>query len=402
MRLLAINQYYAPDHAATAQLLSDLCEGVAAQGDDVCVIASSGSYLGGGRLPPRENIRGVAVRRPWATNLGKRHVVHRVADYGTFWSAAVLDALRVERPDVMLALTTPPMIAAGALLAAKARGVPVVSWVQDVYPEVAAEFGVLRRSSAAYRTFALLARRTHGAMERIVVLSERMAERVIAQGASPEQVRVIPNWADGSLVMPLSHAENPFRLRHGLTDRFVALYSGNLGVGHDFETFIDAARSLASSRPEVLFLFVGDGARRAETEAKSRGLANVRFLPYQPRETLAESLSAADLHLISLRDGLDGLLVPSKLYGALASGRPVFFVGPQGCEVSRVIRRFDLGWSGCPGDTQGLVRAIEHAVVHREDTARRGEEARRIFAEHFERRHAVAKFRAVLDEIVRR
>jgi glycosyltransferase involved in cell wall biosynthesis len=398
MRLLAINQFYAPDHAATSQLLADLCEGLVGCGDEVTVIASRGGYLGGRHLGDRDVVRGVRVRRPWATGFGKGKIIHRVADYGTFWASAVVDALRVERHDVVLALTTPPLIATGAALACHARRVPLVSWVQDVYPEVAARFGVVDEASVAYKALHAATRVTHVGSSRIVALSERMRERLIEQGAPTSKLRVIQNWADGSQVRPVPRSENRFRREHGLGDRFVALYSGNLGVGHEFETFMAAARSVERRCPEILFLFVGEGARKAEAERLASGLGNVRFLPYQPREGLAESLSAADVHLISLREGLDGLLVPSKLYGAMASARPVYFVGPAGCEVARVVREYGIGWAGSPGDAEGLAGALCGALTRGDETARLGGQARRVFDECFEKKRAVERFREVLAE----
>jgi colanic acid biosynthesis glycosyl transferase WcaI len=209
---------------------------------------------------------------------------------------------------------------------------------------------------------------------------------------------VIPNWADGRAIQPLAHEDNPFRREHDLKGRFVAMYSGNLGEGHDAATLIGAARILEAKRPEVLFLFIGDGSRRAEAERLARGLKNVRFLPYQPYEGLRQSLSAADVHLISLREGLDGLLVPSKLYGALASGRPIMYVGPSACEVARVTREHDVGWEGRPGDAAGLAGAIEAAAASPAWSRERGARARAIFEAEFDRPIAVERWRRVLAE----
>jgi colanic acid biosynthesis glycosyl transferase WcaI len=401
MRILAINQFYAPDHAATSQLLTELCEDLAAGGDEVTVIASRGNYLGGGRLPEEEVIGGVRVLRPWATSLGKASVPRRLADYLSFWATAVGRAAIVARPDVMLVLTTPPMIASGGVLVSAARGVPLVTWVQDVYPEVAVAFGVIPEGHPAALAFSWLQRATYRSARRVVALSRGMGERLLAQGAPEERLRVVPNWSDGGVIRPLAHEDNPFRREHGLDGRFVAMYSGNLGVGHDVATFIDAARRLEAERPEVLFLFIGDGGRRAEAEGLARGLRNVRFLPYQPYGALRQSLTAADVHLISLREGLEGLLVPSKLYGALASGRPVMYVGPAACEVARVVREHDVGWEGRPGDGEGLARAIRFSATSNDWRTERGQRARRAFEEHFDRPHAVARWRKVLEEAAR-
>jgi colanic acid biosynthesis glycosyl transferase WcaI len=397
MRVLAINQFYAPDHAATSQLLTELCEELAAGGDDVTVIASRGTYQGGDKLPKTEVRAGVRVVRPWATSLGKASVPRRLCDYLSFWATAIASAATEARPDVMLVLTTPPMIASGGVLVSAARGVPLVTWVQDVYPEVAVAFGVISAGHPA-TGFAWLQRATYRAARRVVALSAGMGERLVAQGAPRESLRVIPNWADGKALRPLAHEENPFRREHDLEGRFVAMYSGNLGVGHDVETFLGAAQRLEKTRPEVLFLFIGDGGRRAEAEALARGLNNVRFLPYQPYEMLRQSLSAADAHLISLREGLEGLLVPSKLYGALASGRPVMYVGPSACEVARVVREHDVGWEGRPGDVEGLCRALTRAAVEPAWGKERGARARAVFEAEFDKAIAVGRWRRVLAE----
>lgn len=399
MRVVAVNQFYAPDHAATSQLLTELCEDLASRGDDLTVIASRGGYLGGGPpLPAREIRSGVHVERPFATRFGKATMAGRLADYLTFWGSSVTRAILARRPDVLLVLTTPPMIAAGGALVALARRLPLVTWVQDVYPEAAVALGVLSPRGPATRALDAMGRATHHAAARIVALSEGMAERLAAQGAPRERLRVLPNWSDGRVVRPLPRENHPFRRAHGLEDRFVAMYSGNLGAGHDVATFVAAARRLERSLPELVVLFIGEGARKAEAQQLARGLENVRFLPYQPHDKLGESLSAADVHLISLREDLAGLLVPSKLYGALAAGRPVLYLGPPSCEVARVLREDDLGWAGRPGDVDGLCRALEDAVRNRAVWADRGDRARQIFSLRYDRPISSARWRDLLHE----
>lgn len=401
MRILALNQFYPPDHAATAQLLGDLCEGLAAEGHEVSVVTSRGTYLGGSSLPRREIRARVAVVRSWATSLGKRTILHRLCDYGSFWGSSLTDLVRAARPDVLVALTTPPMIASGVALVAAARRIPLVTWVQDVYPEAASRLGVLGETTPAYRALLGLSAWTHRRSTRIVALSQGMALRLQAQGAEAARVRVIANWADGSELVPVPREENAFRKEHGLEDSFVAMYSGNLGLGHDVATLIRAAEHLRELCPRAVLLFVGDGARRVEAERMAAGLGNVRFLPYQPRERLAESLSAADVHLVSLRPELEGFLVPSKLYGALASARPVCYVGPPGCEAASVVREHELGWTGPPGDSAGLANAIARLAG---DPARWSSicgRAREVFTANYDRPVALRRWTEVLEEAVR-
>ena len=401
LRILAVNQFYAPDMSATSQLLTQLCEDLAAHGHEVSVIASRGKYLGGQRLPEREQRAGVTVLRPWATSFGKGSIAHRMADYLSFWASAVATAATSTKPDVLLALTTPPMIASGAAMVAKLRGIPLVCWVQDVYPEVAVEFGLFGQDHPAATFFRTLARATHQAAHTTVALSKGMAERLVKQGQTAEKIRVIPNWSDGRKLRSLEHQSNPFRKSNNLEDRFVVMYSGNLGVGHDVATLVEAAKQLAQTHPQVMLVFVGEGARKEEAIRMSEGSDNIQFFPYQPFEKLSESLSAADVHVASLRPGLDGLLVPSKLYGVLAAGRPLLYVGPSHCELSRVIDEHQVGWSGRPGDASALAAAIAVRAENPERSQQEGRRARRLFEEHFDRPHSVQRWREVLENAAR-
>jgi glycosyltransferase involved in cell wall biosynthesis len=398
IRILAVNQFYAPDPSATSQLLTELCEDLVRGGDEVTVVASRTSHLGPAKLPARDRIAGVDVLRPWAMRLGKRTMRRRLADYLTFWTSAVGRLALARRPDVVLALTTPPLIAAGAAAVARARELPLVLWVQDVYPEAAVALGVLRRDGAAVGALSALARFAHGVGRFSVALADDMARRLEAQGQRPERVRVIQNWADGRAVACIGRAESPLRRELGGAGRFIAMYSGNIGLGHDVETLVGAARILAERSAAIGLVFVGDGARRAEAQRAAHGLPNVRFLPSQPRARLTESLAAADVHLASLRDGLEGLLVPSKIYGVLAAGRPLFFVGPAASEPARLVREHAVGWEGRPGDPAALASALERARDDAVWTAACGRRARALLEARFDRPLAVARWRELLLE----
>lgn len=399
MRILFVNQFYAPDESATAELLAELCEDLAAAGHEVAVVASRGRYEGGTPFPPRELRRGVAVTRCPATSLGKATTAARLTDYLSFSLTGLATAALARRPDVLVALTTPPLLPATAAAVARARGIPLVTWIQDVYPEVAAALGALAPGSAAYRGFQALMRFAHGAAARIVTLSDGMAARVRAQGAPGDRVRVIPNWADGDRIFPVARAENGLLRRLDLTERFVVMYSGNVGLSHDLSGLVEAARRLEARCPRLVLLVVGDGGGLAEVRRRAEGLANVRFLPRQPREGLAESLSAADLHCIALRPELEGLVVPSKLYGALAAGRPVLYLGPPGCEVARTVRELDAGWVVDPSDAAAIADRLA-AVCEHPATAATEARLRGAFTRELDRGRAVARWEELLGEVV--
>ncbi len=357
MKLLLLNQFFHPDLSATSQLATDLAIDLAASGIEVTALASRGTYLGGDPLPARDRHQGVEIVRVAATSLGKRTLLHRAGDYASFYVSAAAKLATLPRQDVVLALTTPPLIAAAALLPKALRGTRLVCWVQDLYPEIAIAFGALRPGSLGARTMAAVSRSVLGRADAVVALGEEMRARCVAAGAAPERVHVIPNWADGEQVRPVPHAENA--LRPGLAGdaSFVAMYSGNMGRGHDVETLL-AAASLLRGRKEIAFVFAGDGAKRALVEEAARTLPNVRLAPYQPRERLAESLSAADVHLIALSSVVEGLAEPSKLYGVMAAGRPTLYVGPEKAEVARTLEREGCGRRIANGDAAGLADAI--------------------------------------------
>jgi glycosyltransferase involved in cell wall biosynthesis len=391
MKLLLLNQFFHPDLSATAQIATELAEDLAAAGIEVTALASRGRYLGGERLPAEETYRGIRIRRLWATSLGKRTLAHRALDYGSFYASAAAGIATMPRHDVVLALTTPPLIAAAALPARWLRGTRLVYWTQDLYPDVAVAFGVLGPRSLAARAMAGVSRAVMRRADRVVALGEAMRERCVAHGAAPERVVVIPNWSDPEAVRSVPHAENPLRAELAGNAQTLVMYSGNMGRGHDLETLVAAAERLAS-RTDVRFHFAGQGARRSVVERAAERLPNVRLGEYQPRERLAESLSAADLHLVSLAPELCGLIEPSKLYGIMAAGRPALFAGPEESEVARTIRRECCGEVLRPGDAEGLARSIEALA---DDPARRavmGGRAREALVSRYGRKVMTARF----------
>jgi glycosyltransferase involved in cell wall biosynthesis len=226
-----------------------------------------------------------------------------------------------------------------------------------------------------------------------------MAERIVAKGAARERVVEVPVWSRAEEIAPLEHKDNALRTELGWQDRFVVLYSGNAGLLHRFDELLEAARRLAERVPEVLFAFVGGGPRRAEIERRAAelGLTNVAFLPYFPRERLGESLPAGDVHFLSLAPEQTGIAVPGKLYGALASGRPVLFVGARDGESADTIRDARAGCTFVPG--QGAELAVEIERLARDPAAVRelGANARAAFEQRFERELACEAWRSTLE-----
>ncbi len=398
MRLTILNQFFYPDHSATSQLMTELAQNLGEYGFEVTAIASRGRYNGGGALPPREQYKGVRIERAWATSFGKTCLPGRLADYLTFYLAAFWKLLTMPRQDVVMALTTPPLIGLIALIVGRLRGMRFVALMEDLYPDVAVALGALSPKSFLARLLDWLTCQMLKRADRIVVLSDCMLERVVAKvGAEARwRIDVIHNWADGEEIAPLADGKNGFFTERGLADlndKFVVLFSGNLGLVNEFSTVLEAARSLRA-RSDIVFVFIGEGSRAPEIRSfvKENGLDNVRMLPYQPRETLRRSLAAGDAMLITLAEGLAGLSVPSKTYSGLAAGRPLLFVGDQRSCVARLILQNDCGATVAGGESARLAEIIAGWAESREETARLGVAARSLFEQRFDRRVAVKSY----------
>ena len=378
-RVVFVNRYFHPDHSATSQMVSDLAFHLAQRGFDVAAIASRQRYDDPrARLVPGAE-RGVAVDRVWSTRFGRGGLIGRAIDYATFYASAFFALLRHARRDTtIVAMTDPPLISVVAAFAAKLRGATLVNWVQDLFPDVAEALGMrMPRTLRTLRDWSLRRARAN------VVLGERMAERV------PNAV-VQHNWATAGL-RPVAPDDNALREWWDLGDAFVVEYSGNLGRAHEFETVLGAMHLLQND-PRIRFLIIGAGAQLEAV--RRRAPKNVVFQPYQPRERLSESLSAGDVHLVSLQPSLEGLIVPSKVYGVLAVGRPVISIGDPDGEVARLIR--DCGLVVAPGDSAGLAAAIRKLAADRDEAHALGARGRALYESRFAPPKALANWEALL------
>jgi glycosyltransferase involved in cell wall biosynthesis len=397
LRVVLLNQYYAPDEAATSQLLSDLGAGLAASGHEVRAVCGDRAYADPARrYPSRQVIDGVDVRRAVTTGFGRRRSLGRIIDYLSFLGGAAARLLFSRGPDVVISLSTPPMVAALGLIMARLRGAKSFYWVMDVYPDLAFELGILRAGSAAGRLLAWLTRLTLCRSDAVIALGESMAEKLEARGA--RRLVTIHNWADGDAIRSGAMGAGERRKEWGCDGRLAVLYSGNLGLAHEFDTVLDAAERL-TGHDGIRFVFVGGGPRLEEVrrETRRRALGNVVFRPYVPRASLGESLAAGDLHLITLRERMPGLLVPSKIYGVLAAARPAIYVGPEEGEVSDIIAAGQCGVRVANGDADGLVEAILH--YERDESARElhGKRARELFDSRFTMSHGLDSFIRLID-----
>jgi glycosyltransferase involved in cell wall biosynthesis len=375
LKVIFVNRYFHPDHSATSQMVSDLAFHLASRGWEVGAITSRQRYDdAGARLPPRETVRGVAVRRVWSTTVGRHFLPGRAVDYLTFYLSAML-AMMNERRATIVAMTDPPMLSvvsvgAAALGSAARPGADaptLVNWIQDLFPDVATALGM----------------RVPRFVRRIRDWSLRKAKKnvVIGESMHAPQRTVIHNWADASL--------HPVDIPH---HRFTIGYSGNLGRVHDGSTMLGAMNRL---RGEPIDLVLTGGGAKLD-EVRAANLPNVRIQPYAPREKLSESLSAADAHLVTLLPQVEGLVVPSKFYGILAVARPVLYVGANDGELARLVREHDCGIAVESGDADGLAGAIRALASDRERARAMGLRGRALYEKRFAPAIAFAEWEKVL------
>jgi colanic acid biosynthesis glycosyl transferase WcaI len=400
-KIVFVNRYFSPDESATSRMLSDLAFRLTEQGLRVCVVTSRQLYEDpNASLPRRDVVGGVTVHRVSTAQHGRARLAGRALDYLSFHLAAGAELLRVlNRGDVVVAKTDPPLISVVVSLVAAWRGAVLVNWLQDLFPEVASLLAPKAMPTWLERLLTSVRDRSLRPAPVNVVLSEGMRARLMARGIDEKNVRVIPNWADVTEVVPLSTHESRTRRNAGLAGTFVVGYSGNLGRAHEFDTLLHAARELNEHR--VTFLITGGGAKLAALReaVTSEGLANFVFRGYQPPELLADSLAASDVHLVSLLPALEGLIVPSKIYGILAAGRPAIFIGDVNGDVARLIRENDCGIAVGVGDGKRLaaeLRALRDDPVR---LASMGKRARDLALSRCRSENAVTDWLAFLNVV---
>ena len=397
MKIVFFNRFFFPDASATSQILSDLAFHLAASGAEVHVVTSKLAAANAAE----EAIRGVHVHRVTKAIEGPHGLFQRAYAYLRYYlGARRAAATLLQAGDIAVIKTDPPMLSAIVGPVAGRRGARIVAWMQDIFPEVAHEYGVPFMGRPFGSWLRRIRDRSLVAADRVVAIGERMAARLAAEGVPVERLRVIHNWADGEAIRPLPRENNPLRVRWGLGHAFVAAYSGNLGRVHEFDTLLSAAAMLKGDG-SIRFLFIGRGPRLAEVQNRVRRdeLDNVFFQPHQERERLAESLAVADVHLSVLLPRFDSLVLPSKLYGIMAAARPVIFIGDPRGESASLIRDAGCGLVIESGDGAALAAALARlrdSPAERESMGRNGRQA---FETRYDMSIALAEWRETLREL---
>ena len=373
LRILLLNQCFYPDVVSTAQHLTDLATALTARGHEVTVIASDRGYDDPSlRFPRRELWKNIRIIRIPSLSLGKSSRWQRVINFASFVIVCALRLLLLPRFDVTVALTSPPLISFLAALFVKLKGGSFCFWVMDLNPDEAIAAGWLKEKSFVARVFQWMLRYSVKQATRVVVLDRFVRERVLAKGAQAERVSIIPPWSLDDAVAFSVEGREAFRREHGLTNRFVVMYSGNHSPCHPLDTLLEAALEL-KSREDVVFCFVGGGSEQKKVNdfAARHRLNNIKVLPYQPLHALSGSLSAADLHVVVMGDAFVGIVHPCKIYNIMSVGAPVLYIGPQPSHVTDLAAQHRELFLTSHGDVSGVT---ERVLLAREQQARASEE----------------------------
>lgn len=358
--ILIFSQTFVPDPAAVGQHMADVAFGLGRRGHRVVVYTANRGYDDPSRkYPARETRHGVLIRRLPFSSFGKKNLVIRALGTFTFLVQCIFIALFTRNVGGIFFSTSPPLIGTAAALAKILRGIPIAYWAMDLNPDQLIAMGKVKPASLAARILERINRFFLSQSDLIVALDRFMARRLEQRGVDTARMLVMPPWPQEDHIQPIAPDQNPFRERHQLMGRLVIMYSGNHSPANPLSTLLDAAVRLKDD-DSIRFLFVGGGLGKREVEAciRDHQLTNALSLPYQPLESLGESLGAADVHVVSLGDNMVGIIHPCKIYGAMAVGRPVLFLGPRPSHVADLLDQHEIGWHVSHGDVDGCVRAI--------------------------------------------
>jgi colanic acid biosynthesis glycosyl transferase WcaI len=396
MTILVMNQFFWPDTAATGQLLSDVAEYLVAHGENVEIICGSAGYGVQSSTPgPGANVSITRVRNTAFSRIAGS----RMGAYLGFLGGALWQGMRRKAPDVVVTLTTPPLLSLVGLMIQKLRGSRHIIWEMDVYPDVAVDLGVLKAGGIAAKMFGWLADVPRHRADKLIVLGECMRSRLLAHGIAADKIVIAENWADRSEPPYETSRRAQLRLPAGPLS---VLYSGNFGKAHDAETISGAIAQLGQIadplKNQIRFTFAGAGSGHAWLRrfCDDRELSNAEFLPYCDRDELGARLASGHIGLVTQKPECLGSVVPSKTYGIMAAGRPVLFVGPKSSTPSRIIERYGCGWQIDCGDVRGLVELLNHLDGHRELIEAAGRRAHAAFAGNYQRTHGAARIAGIL------
>jgi len=405
MRILILHMRFHPDLTGTGPLVTDLAIHLADTGEEVTVVTSMPHY-GRKDIPPeyrgrllhREDFRGVNLWRTFVYVPPNPKGFYRSINYLSYNFMSIIGGLLALRPDVILCVNPPITVGFSGWIVRLARRAPMVYNIQDIWPDCIVIIGQLR-NPLLIRIFKYLEKLIYRVSARVTVLSDGMKQNLIHKGVAADKIAVLPNWVDTEAIRPVPK-QNQFRKTHQLNGRFAVMFAGNIGFNSMLHNVLEAAQLLQQD-PQILFLIVGEGNAKKGLlqQAASMGLANVRFLPTQPKEILPQLLGAADLSLVTLNRHLGTMNVPSKTFPIMASARPVLAAVPEDSEIARLVHACECGIRVPPEDPQSLAQAIRRLARNPGLLDRLGANGRKYVVSHYDRRMLIMRHHRLLQQV---
>lgn len=401
-RILFLNRCFYPDVEATGQFLTELCEEL--ENDFIVhVICGNPLYR---KVKKRGLIhktyhRNITVWRVNNTTLPKKFFLTRVVNLISYFIPCFLWTFFIKKMDYIVAETDPPLLASIAYVYSKIRRCRFIYYSQDIWPQV----GIVNEGMTnplITTVFKGINGFLYKKSDRIIVLGRDMKKRLEEENHVPSfKIGIVENWADPNKIFPIHREDNLFLQKHAIENKFVVMYSGNIGLSQELENIVYAAASLKEIK-DILFVLIGEGASKEKLLhlTESLGLPNVKFLPYQEKEELKFSLNAAHIHLITLKEGMKGYIVPSKVYGIMASGRPFIAAVDKDCEIDKLVKEFYCGLTVSPSNVEELKSAVLWAFHNKEDIEKMGENGRKALENFYSRKICTRKFKDILQKLI--
>ena len=404
MKILLMAQHYAPEEVSGAVLATELAEGLVERGYQVTFVTCAPSYPLGkvfsgyqNNLYAIENRNGVKVIRIWSYITASKNFWARILNYATFSIMALLGGCMVQKPDVVFSYSPPLPLGLAAWFLSRLRRIPWVLRVEDLYPDAAVAAGVLR-NRVAIAFFAYMEKFLYRQATHISVISDGFRRNLLVKGIPSPKISIAPVWADPDIIRPMP-SENEFRREHGLSGKFVVLYAGNLGLTSALEDVISAASKLRQHQ-EIVFLLIGEGAKKEALKRQAKNLPQVIFLPYQPRVRIAEVMASADVSLVTLNNKSSPYSLPSKVFSIMSSQRPVLGVAPKDSELAYFINITQCGYCVPSNSPDCLVEKIQFLKKNPKELLLLGKNGRNELVLNFAKENCITLFEQTLLSVL--
>ena len=399
MNILIISQYFYPDLNSSGQVLTALAESLQSHGLSVKVITGLPNYAGSDVFPnvaKKENFRGIKIKRLNYLRFSKDSTIGRLAGWFSFWLTAFIHSIGIQNIDTVLIVTHPPILPFLGVILKLFRNSRFCFLMHDIYPDIAIQTGKSRKNGIMVRIMDYITTVSLKKADKVIALGNDMKERLVSKSTPLQNIVVIPNWADKAKISPGSKI-NDFAIEHDLVDKFVLLYSGNIGLYYNLEDLILAAEKLQDLE-NLILLFVGEGGKKSELIelASSKNLSNVKFLPYQPWDKYNQVLNSADVLVVTLQEGVEGITVPSKMYSYMASGKPIAGMISNRSDIGNLIEESDCGFRVNPGDIESFCKQIRKLYSDKEERERLGKNALDTFLTSYEKEQVIRQFLDIL------